>query len=93
MKDTHLALCSGFLQPATLFNECLPLNEDNMHALGGPHSVFNPRIICFLPVFEPDTTVETHSLISLACRQSQTLRVSLVFLTFTKSKHKQIQGP
>jgi hypothetical protein len=72
MKHTHLALCSGFLHPTTFFNECLPLNEHNMRALGGPQSVFNPWIIRFLPVLEPGTAVETHSLVSPACRQSDT---------------------
>jgi hypothetical protein len=52
--------------------------------------MFNPRVIRFLPVLEPDTAAETHSLVSLACRQSQTLHVSLVFLTFTSSKREQI---
>jgi hypothetical protein len=73
IKKTHLDLCSGFLQLTTFFNECLPLNEHNMYAFGGPHSMLNPWVIHFLPVFEPNTTVETHSLVSLACKQPQTL--------------------
>jgi hypothetical protein len=89
MKQTHLDWRSGFLQLTAFFNERSSLNEYDMYALGEPHSMFNPRVVCLLPVFEPATAVETHSLISLACRQSQTLNVSLVFLTFTTSKLEQ----
>lgn len=90
MKQTHLDWRSGFLQPTTFFNERSSLNEYNMYALVEPHSMFNPWVVRLLPVFEPTTTVETHSLVSLACRQSQTINVSLVFLTFTTSKLEQI---